>query len=40
MSRETIRRAVIQKFKEAGYQISESWDELKTKIENRNEANR
>lgn len=45
MSRETIRRSVIQKFKEADYQLSdslellESFDELKTKIENREEAN-
>jgi len=46
MSRETIRRAVIQKFKEAGYKLTDkfellkSWEELKTKIENREEANR
>ncbi|MEA3452036.1 MAG: DNA methyltransferase, partial [Bacteroidota bacterium] len=49
MSRETIRRAVIQKFKENGYQLSEidplqgklseSFEELKAKIENRQEAN-
>ncbi len=45
MSRETIRRSVIQKFKEADYQLSknlelsESFNELKTKIENRHEAN-
>lgn len=45
MCRETIRRSVIQKFKEAGYELSEklelseSFNELKRKIENRQEAN-
>lgn len=45
MNRENIRKTVIQKFKEAGYKLSEgydfteSWIELKDKIENRKQAN-
>lgn len=45
MSRETIRQSVIQKFREAGYQLSVSLEftgsfaGLKTKIKNRDEAN-
>lgn len=45
MCRETIRRSVVQKFREAGYQLSESSDlsksfnELYDKIEDRQEAN-
>ncbi|MEY5047667.1 MAG: hypothetical protein RLZZ175_1026 [Bacteroidota bacterium] len=45
MCRETIRRAVIQKFKEANYKLTESSDietnfsELYDQIENRKEAN-
>lgn len=46
MCRETIRRSVVQKFRDAGYQLSESlelsesFDELYDKIEDRTEANR
>lgn len=46
MCRETIRRAVEQKFREAGYklpenaELSESFDALYDQIEDRNEANR
>lgn len=45
MCRETIRRSVVQKFRDAGYQLSESLElsesfkELYDKIEDRNEAN-
>ncbi|MCC5943642.1 MAG: Eco57I restriction-modification methylase domain-containing protein [Bernardetiaceae bacterium] len=46
MSHDTIRRAVVQKFRKAGYALSENlplveaFAELKTKIEDRKEANR
>ncbi len=46
MSRETIRLSIIQKFREAGYQLSEnlelteSFNELITKIESKEEANK
>ncbi len=39
ISRKTIREAVLQKFKDAGYKKIQRFSELKDKIENRKQAN-